>query len=101
MDLNNGTISNSFYDKETNTASMDDSSYGKTKAQILSSFSNLTGWRTNGAGASVEGYEIVLLPYLIGVTKDEDKTKSILFSGGFGTSANPYNITKWNISKYK
>ncbi|WNL33232.1 GLUG motif-containing protein [Arcobacter cryaerophilus gv. pseudocryaerophilus] len=93
--LSNGTISNSFYDKETNTKSMDDSSYGKTKAQILSSFSNLTGWGTTGAGASVEGYEIVLLPYLIGVTKDEDKSKSILFSGGFGTSANPYNITNW------
>ncbi|MGH2306901.1 GLUG motif-containing protein [Aliarcobacter sp. ERUVET-8] len=92
---NFGTISNSYYDKETNTKSMDDSSYGKTKAQILSSFSNLTGWVTNGAGASVEGYEIVLLPYLIGVTKDEDKSKSILFSGGFGTSANPYNITNW------
>ncbi|WP_260960056.1 beta strand repeat-containing protein [Aliarcobacter cryaerophilus] len=92
---NFGTISNSFYDKETNTASMDDNSYGKTKAEILSLFSNLTGWGTNGAGASVEGYEIVLLPYLIGVTKDEDKSKSILFSGGFGTSANPYTITNW------
>ncbi|WP_217222103.1 GLUG motif-containing protein, partial [Aliarcobacter cryaerophilus] len=92
---NFGTISNSYYDRETNTNSMDDSSYGKTKAEILSLFSNLTGWVTNGAGASVEGYEIVLLPYLIGVTKDEDKSKSILFSGGFGTSANPYKITNW------
>ncbi|MFY4788168.1 GLUG motif-containing protein [Aliarcobacter butzleri] len=88
-------ISNSWYDKDVNTANMSDSVKGKTKAEILSSFSNLTGWGTNGAGASVEGYEIVLLPYLIGVTKDEDKSKSILFSGGFGTSANPYKITNW------
>ncbi|MFY4792787.1 beta strand repeat-containing protein, partial [Aliarcobacter butzleri] len=92
---NFGTITNSFYDKEANTATMQDSSLGKTKAEILSLFSNLPGWGTTGAGASVEGYEIVLLPYLIGVTKDEDKSKSILFSGGFGTSANPYTITNW------
>ncbi|MGJ0313568.1 hypothetical protein NG750_03495 [Aliarcobacter cryaerophilus] len=89
------TITNSFYDKETNTASMNDSSYGKTKAEILSSFSNLTGWGTTGGGASVSGYEVVLLPYLIGVTKDEDKSKSILFSGGSGTEVNPYTITNW------
>ncbi|MCG3703495.1 filamentous hemagglutinin N-terminal domain-containing protein [Aliarcobacter butzleri] len=92
---NFGTITNSFYDKEANTASMNDSSYGKTKSEILISFSSKTGWGTTGAGASVEGYETVLLPYLIGVTKDEDKSKSILFSGGFGTSANPYTITNW------
>ncbi|MGJ0372452.1 YDG domain-containing protein [Aliarcobacter cryaerophilus] len=92
---NFGTITNSFYDKEANTATMQDSSLGKTKAEILSLFSNLTGWGTNGAGASVEGYEIVLLPYLIGVTKDEDKSKSILFSGGFGTEVSPYTITNW------
>ncbi|MGJ0455719.1 YDG domain-containing protein [Aliarcobacter cryaerophilus] len=93
--VNYGTISKSFYDKDTNIASMDDiDTYGKTKTEILSLFSNLTGWGT-GAGASVEGYEIVLLPYLIGVTKDEDKSKSILFSGGFGTEVSPYTITNW------
>ncbi len=43
----------------------------------------------------LNGYEIIILPYLIGVTKDEDKSKSILFSGGFGTKANPYKITNW------
>ncbi|MGJ0365378.1 beta strand repeat-containing protein [Aliarcobacter cryaerophilus] len=90
------TISNSFYDKEANSlVSMSDSSLGKTKAEILSAFSGKSGWGTTGAGTSVEGYEIVLLPYLIGVTKDEDKSKSILFSGGFGTSSNPYTITNW------
>ncbi|MFW2308176.1 GLUG motif-containing protein [Aliarcobacter butzleri] len=94
--VDTGTITNSFYDKDTNIASMDDiDTYGKTKTEILSLFSNLTGWVTNGAGASVEGYEAVLLPYLIGVTKDEDKSKSILFSGGFGTEVSPYTITNW------
>jgi hypothetical protein len=34
--LSNGTILTSFYDKETNTASMNDSSYGKTKAKLQS-----------------------------------------------------------------
>ena len=94
--FSNGTITNSFYDKEANSlVSMSDSSLGKTKTEILSAFSGKSGWGTTGAGASVEGYETVLLPYLIGVTKDEDKSKSILFSGGFGTSANPYTITNW------
>ena len=93
--LNYATITNSYYDRETNTNSMDDSSYGKTKAEILSSFSNVSGWGTTGGGASVSGYEVVLLPYLLGVTKDEYKSKSILFNGGFGTEANPYTITNW------
>jgi hypothetical protein len=92
-----GTISNSFYDKEANSlVSMSDSSLGKTKAEILSAFAGKSAWgTTGGGGSSVAGYEILLLPYLIGVTKDEDKSKSILFSGGFGTSANPYKITNW------
>ncbi|WNL29919.1 GLUG motif-containing protein [Aliarcobacter cryaerophilus] len=93
--LNYATITNSYYDRETNTNSMDDSSYGKTKAEILSSFSNVSGWGTTGGGASASGYEILLLPYLAGVTKDEYKSKSILFSGGFGTEINPYKITNW------
>ncbi|WP_222860838.1 GLUG motif-containing protein, partial [Aliarcobacter cryaerophilus] len=95
-ELNYATITNSYYDRETNTNSMDDkTSHGKTKAEILSSFSNVSGWGTTGGGASVSGYEVVLLPYLIGVTKDEYKSKSILFSGGFGTEINPYKITNW------
>ncbi|MFV7791801.1 hypothetical protein ACNO6Z_13260, partial [Aliarcobacter lanthieri] len=76
-------------DKETNQADMRDKTYhGKTKAEILFSFSNISGWGTTGGGASVSGYEVVLLPYLLGVTKDEYKSKSILFNGGFGTEAN-------------
>ncbi|MCT7468337.1 GLUG motif-containing protein [Aliarcobacter cryaerophilus] len=94
--INTGAISNSFYDKEANSlVSMIDSSLGETKAEILSAFSGKTDWGTTGGGDSASGYEILLLPYLIGVTKDEDKSKSILFSSGFGTSANPYTITNW------
>ncbi|WP_418185769.1 GLUG motif-containing protein [Aliarcobacter vitoriensis] len=93
---NGGIITNSYYDKETNQADMRDKTYhGKTKAEILFSFSNISGWGTTGGGASVSGYEVVLLPYLLGVTKDEYKSKSILFNGGFGTEANPYTITNW------
>ncbi|MDN5046680.1 hypothetical protein O8C97_03235, partial [Aliarcobacter butzleri] len=92
----NGTIENSFYDKETNTSnSMSDNvTYGKTKAEILSAFSGKNGWGS-GRGASVEGYELALLPYLVGITREEDISKTILFQGGFGTELNPYTITNW------
>ena len=45
---------------------MQDSSYGKTKSEIVSLFSNLTtDWGTTARGKDVEGYEITELPYLI------------------------------------
>ncbi|RZV14659.1 beta strand repeat-containing protein, partial [Aliarcobacter butzleri] len=91
----NGTIQDSFYDKETNTSSfMGDISLGKTKAEILSAFSGKNGWGS-GRGASVEGYELALLPYLVGITREEDFSKTTLFNSGYGTSANPYTITNW------
>ncbi|MFX4210858.1 beta strand repeat-containing protein [Aliarcobacter butzleri] len=94
-----GNILNSFYDNETNTSTfMSDISLGKTKAEILalvgSTWSNAI-WGITAGGTSVEGYEVVLLPYLVGVTRDEDKSKSILFAGGFGTSSDAYEITNW------
>uniref|UniRef100_UPI00125FF82D beta strand repeat-containing protein n=1 Tax=Aliarcobacter butzleri TaxID=28197 RepID=UPI00125FF82D len=93
---NNGTIENSFYDKETNTSNdmRDRATYGKTKAEILSAFSGKNGWGS-GRGASVEGYELALLPYLVGITREEDISKTTLFNSGYGTSANPYTITNW------
>lgn len=96
---NTGTITNSFYDNEANTStSMSDTSRGRTKAEILalvgSPWSNAI-WGITAGGTSVEGYEAVLLPYLIGVTREEDKSKSILFAGGFGTSNDAYEITNW------
>lgn len=87
---------NSYYDKETNTGTMVDSSYGKTKAEILTSFSSLTtDWGTTGNGSTVSGYQILLLPYLVGVTRDEDKSTFTLFNSGYGTELNPYTITNW------
>ncbi|MEV9499575.1 beta strand repeat-containing protein [Aliarcobacter butzleri] len=93
---NNGTIENSFYDKETNTSNdmRDRATYGKTKAEILSAFSGKNGWGS-GREASVEGYELALLPYLVGITREEDISKTTLFNSGYGTSANPYTITNW------
>ena len=91
-----GNISNSFYDKETNSSSsMGDSYYGKTREELLSALSGKDGWQTKVGGANVAGYEVLLLPYLIDVTRNEDKHIYILFSGGFGTSDNPYSITNW------
>lgn len=88
---------NSWYDNEANTdSSMIDTSYGKTKAEILNAFTSLTtDWGTTGGGSSVSGYEVVLLPYLIGVTRDEDKSKGTLFESGMGVSGNAYKITNW------
>ncbi|MGJ0301679.1 GLUG motif-containing protein, partial [Aliarcobacter cryaerophilus] len=91
-----GQISNSYYDNQANTSNdmKDKNSYGKSKAEILAAFKNKTGW-SSGGGASVEGFEVVLLPYLDGITRSEDISQSILFSGGYGTSTNPYTITNW------
>ncbi|MFX4243332.1 hypothetical protein ACOL22_11230, partial [Aliarcobacter butzleri] len=57
-------------------------------------FSGKTGWGS-GRGASIEGYELALLPYLVGITREEDFSKTTLFNSGYGTSANPYTITNW------
>ncbi|QKF76776.1 MBG domain-containing protein [Arcobacter defluvii] len=92
-------IENSYYDKDTNTdSSMDDISYGRTKAEILALVGGAwdnTIWSKTSGGSSVEGYEILELPYLIGVTRDEDKSVVLLFNSGLGTSVNPYTIKNW------
>ena len=92
------SITNSFYDKEANTATMVDSAtYGKTKAEIITAFSSIVSspWTTAGSGASVAGYELLLLPYLTGVTRVADISKGTLFQSGFGNILNPYTITNW------
>ncbi len=90
---------NSWYDNEANTdSSMIDTSYGKTKAEILALVGGTwdnTIWSKISGGSSVEGYEILELPYLIGVTRDEDKSVVLLFNSGLGTSVNPYTIKNW------
>ena len=89
-----GTIEDSFYDKETNTASMDDdSAYGKTKAEIATALKSASSeWETDlskGRGYGTGGNTD--LPFLKNVTK----LSNTLFEDGFGTSVNPYKITNW------
>ncbi|RXI35857.1 hypothetical protein CP986_04310, partial [Arcobacter aquimarinus] len=96
---NDGTITNSYYDNETNTQTMADSAtYGKTKAEIVSALSSLEAWTAGGGGdgASVEGYLVatpLTLPQLVAFYTSSGE---ILFAGGFGTEDNPYTITNWN-----
>ncbi|MCT7472655.1 beta strand repeat-containing protein [Aliarcobacter cryaerophilus] len=88
-----GTIEKSFYDKETNIASMNDSSYGKTKAEIATALKNASSeWETDlskGRGYGTGGNTD--LPFLKNVTK----LSNTLFEDGFGTPLNPYKITNW------
>ncbi|PRM96514.1 hypothetical protein CJ667_07750, partial [Aliarcobacter cryaerophilus] len=88
---NAGTISNSFYDNETNTKSMFDSSYGKTKAEILAQFKGKDGWITSGADVAGYSIDTILLPQL----KTFYKPTNTLFQSGYGTTLNPYTITNW------
>ncbi|MFY4742211.1 MBG domain-containing protein [Aliarcobacter butzleri] len=89
------TITNSWYDKDVNTASMVDSSRGKTKAEILTEFSGKDGWITGAK--SFEGYGLgftaPVLPELR--TFSTITPTGTLFEGGYGTSTNPYTITNW------
>ncbi|WP_206193422.1 GLUG motif-containing protein, partial [Aliarcobacter cryaerophilus] len=89
--LNEGTISNSFYDNQANTASMNDSSLGRTKAEILTALTGKDGWITNGSDAEGYGTDTISLPKL----KTFYKPTNTLFQSGYGTSTNPYTIKNW------
>lgn len=91
--VNSGSIINAFYDNETNKASMTDSSLGRTKAQIRTLITG--GLWSLTRDTTVEGYQVVLLPYLSGITRSEDIQTAILFESGYGDSSNPYTITTW------
>ncbi|MFY9105463.1 hypothetical protein OZY38_09435, partial [Aliarcobacter cryaerophilus] len=89
-----GTILTSFYDNETNTASMNDkTSYGKTKTEIATVLKSASSeWETDlskGRGYGTGGNTD--LPFLKNVTK----LSNTLFEDGFGTTLNPYKITNW------
>ncbi|WP_026807867.1 beta strand repeat-containing protein [Aliarcobacter lanthieri] len=88
-----GTIENSYYDNATNTASMNDSSYGKTKIEIATALKNVSSeWETDlskGRGYGTSG--TTDLPFLKNVTK----LSNTLFEDGHGTITNPYTITNW------
>ncbi|WP_323668292.1 beta strand repeat-containing protein [Aliarcobacter butzleri] len=90
-----GIISNSWYDKDVNTANMSDSVKGKTQAEILTAFSGKDGWITGAE--SFEGYGLgVTAPVLPELKTFSTITPTgTLFEGGYGTSTNPYTITNW------
>ncbi|MFA7083279.1 MAG: GLUG motif-containing protein, partial [Arcobacteraceae bacterium] len=88
-------ITSSFYDNQTNTATMQDSvALGKTKSDIL----NLVGnswessiWGTDGSEVSGYATGTIDLPFLKGTTKFQNT----LFESGFGTTNDAYTITNW------
>ncbi|MFW2352168.1 beta strand repeat-containing protein [Aliarcobacter butzleri] len=90
-----GIISNSWYDKDVNTANMSDSVKGKTQAEILTAFSGKDGWITGAE--SFEGYGLgVTAPVLPELKTFSTITPTgTLFEGGYGTSTNSYTITNW------
>ena len=105
--FNTSPIVNSFYDKTINENMPDESFFGKTtiELQTPSTFSNwdneVWSFQIDGAGNSIEGYEIAktTYPFLSSVTRDIDKPtngiSTTLFAGGFGTSNDAYEITNW------
>jgi len=90
----NSGVTNSYYDNQANTGTMDDTGFGKTKAELLAlvdgTWSN-TIWGTTASHVSGYTTDAITLPFLRSVTK----FGNTLFSGGYGTSANPYTITNW------
>lgn len=90
-----GIIENSWYDKDTNQASMRDIGKGKTQAEILTAFYGKDGWITGAE--SFEGYGLgVTAPVLPELRTFSTITPTgTLFQGGYGTSTNPYAITNW------
>ncbi|WNL30743.1 GLUG motif-containing protein [Aliarcobacter cryaerophilus] len=86
------TITSSFYDNQTNTATMQDSvAFGKTKAEILDAFSGKEAWLVGGARD--EGYTLIELT--LPALKTFNTSVTTLFAGGFGTANDAYTITNW------
>ncbi len=102
-----GTVTNSYYDKTINSSGMSDTTYGKTtkEMQTASTFAGWddTIWAMHKAPEDIEGFDAGAVAgylYLINVTRNEDitghaPTGEFLFSGGSGTEVNPYTITNW------
>ncbi|PKN15327.1 MAG: hypothetical protein CVU67_01355, partial [Deltaproteobacteria bacterium HGW-Deltaproteobacteria-24] len=92
-----GVETNSWYDNEANTdiSMADKDDYGKTKEEIITALSSLDEW-TAGGGNRIEGYSTatqLTLPELVSFYISDGE---ILFAGGFGTEADPYEITNWS-----
>ncbi|AZL54674.1 filamentous hemagglutinin N-terminal domain-containing protein [Aliarcobacter skirrowii] len=90
-----GTVTNSFYDNESNTATMVDSSNGKTKLEISTALGKAEGNAWVVGGAAAEGYstDTIALPKL---STFYTSTGKILFAGGMGVDGDAYTITNWN-----
>lgn len=89
------SITESYYDNEKNTdGTMDDASFGRTKAQLLTLVSNNT-WDNSIWGSQssdFDGYAIgtITLPQL-----QNSYNGTTLFLYGTGTATNPYRISNW------
>src|SRR5690606_2989537 len=103
-----GMLSNSFYattDSDNNGITGDHtySGYGtgRTWAELMNR-DTFAGWDDSVwgfvDGAEYEGYALGGLPYLIGVTREEDIVVSneTLFDSGWGTDTAPWTITNWH-----
>ncbi len=96
--VDNDSISNSYWDKDTSGQTQSASGTGKTTSEMQTA-STFVGWDENiwGFSASdVEGYAVGgIYPFLKNVTRTEDIGSATLFETGFGTEASPFTITNW------
>ncbi|MGN5520162.1 GLUG motif-containing protein, partial [Halopseudomonas sp. Lyrl_26] len=106
--LYSGTNTNSFYattDNDNNNITGDHThssgGTGRTWAELMNR-DTFAGWDDSVwgfvDGAEYEGYALGGLPYLIGVTREEDIVVSneTLFDSGWGTDTAPWTITNWH-----
>ncbi len=99
-----GTITESYWDKQTSGQTNgvgfgDDTGVTGLTTEQFADSSYFSTWYSGfwqlGGGSSIEGYGLLLRPYLKGVTIDSDKDVTTLFASGYGTEASPYTITTW------
>ncbi|MCK0745099.1 MBG domain-containing protein [Chromohalobacter nigrandesensis] len=100
----NGTIDNSYYATTDADGNAIDGGYtndigvGKSFAALAdpTTFENWDTTNTWGfnADATLPGYQ-VSLPYLDGITRQQDIQTTTLFEGGQGTEAEPFTLTDW------
>ncbi|WP_447044946.1 two-partner secretion domain-containing protein [Vreelandella sp. H-I2] len=92
------TVTNSYYDTDTNAGVMVDSAtYGKTKAEIIETTNNhwdTSIWATSISGADYAGYAIGTID--LPVIKAIYKPTETLFEGGMGVEGDAYTIANWD-----
>ncbi|WP_428024615.1 filamentous hemagglutinin N-terminal domain-containing protein [Arcobacter sp.] len=88
------SITKSYYDTDTNSDTMSDSVYGKTKADILAlAKANWDNdiWAVDGSSFNGYATDTLTLPQLVVFYTPS----STLFNSGYGTEASPYTIINW------